>query len=54
MFLVNGLPVIGWLMNVIAMKFYVLDKKKMVEVQKTLEERRKMVEAMDAEASSQA
>lgn len=34
MFLVLGLPVLGWLCNVAAMKFYDLDKERMVEVQK--------------------
>ena len=45
--------IIGWILNVISMKFYVLDKEKMVEVQKTLEERRKKVEAMEAEAAKE-
>ena len=36
-----GLPILGWILNVISMKFYILDKEKMVEVQKTLAERKK-------------
>lgn len=38
---------------VISMKFYILDKEKMVEVQKTLAERKKEVEAMEAEAAKE-
>ncbi len=34
MFLVFGLPILGWLCNVIAMKFYNLDRERMVEVQR--------------------
>lgn len=33
-----GLPIIGWLCNIIAMKFYELDKERMVEVQKNIAE----------------
>ena len=44
MFLTFGLPIIGWICNVIAMKFYNLDRERMVQVQKTLEERRKAAE----------
>ena len=44
MFLTLGLPIIGWLCNVIAMKFYDLSKERMVEVQKNLEERKKAAE----------
>ena len=35
------------------MKLYILDKDKMVEVQKTLAERKKEVEAMEAEAAKE-
>lgn len=34
MFLVMGLPVLGWICNVVAMRFYDLNKERMVEVQK--------------------
>ena len=40
MFLCFGLPIVGWLCNVIAMKFYTLDRERMIQVQKTLEERK--------------
>lgn len=40
MFLVFGLPIIGWLCNIVAMKFYTLDRERMVEVQKNLNARR--------------
>lgn len=36
MFLAFGLPILGWLCNVIAMKYYNLDKERMVEVQKNI------------------
>ncbi len=38
MFLSFGLPVIGWLCNIVAMKFYELDKDRMVQVQKNIAE----------------
>ncbi len=28
-----GMPVIGWILNVVAMKFYPLSKEKMAEIQ---------------------
>ncbi len=34
MFLVLGLPALGWICNVVAMKFYSLDRERMIEVQK--------------------
>lgn len=40
------LPVIGWIFNVVAMKYYDLDKERMVEVQKN-------IAAMKAEQDSQ-
>lgn len=40
MFLSFGLPILGWLCNVVAMKFYNLDKERMVEVQKNLAARK--------------
>ena len=45
MFLNFGLAVIGWLCNVIAMKFYTLDRERMIQVQKTLNERKEAVKA---------
>lgn len=33
MFLWMGLPILGWLCTLIAMKWYPLDKEKMAEVQ---------------------
>ena len=45
MFLMVGLPIIGWLCNIIAMKFYDLSKERMVEVQKNLKERKDAAEA---------
>ena len=45
MFLVFGLPIIGWLCNVVAMKFYTLDKERMIQVQKTLNERKEAAKA---------
>ena len=38
MICVFGLPMIGWICNLIALKFYPLDKTKMEEVQKTIAE----------------
>ncbi len=38
MILMFGLPIIGWLCNVIAMRGYELDKKRMAEVQKNIAE----------------
>ncbi len=35
MFLVLGLPMLGWICNIVAMRFYDLDKERMVEVQKS-------------------
>lgn len=40
MFLNFGLAIIGWLCNVVAMKFYTLDRERMIQVQKTLNERK--------------
>lgn len=40
MFLNFGLPVVGWICNIIAMKFYTLDKDRMIEVQKNLNARK--------------
>lgn len=40
-----GLPIIGWLINIIAMRFYSLDKERMVQVAKNVAERKKAVQA---------
>lgn len=50
MILCFGLPIVGWICNVIAMLFYKLDKEKMVEVQKTIANMReeKVEEEQDA------
>ncbi len=45
LFLAFGLPIIGWLLNVVAMKFYGLDKERMVEVQKNIAERKAAAKA---------
>ena len=44
MFLMFGMPILGWICNIIAMKFYELDRERMVQVQKTLNERREALE----------
>ena len=49
MFLNFGLAIIGWLCNVVAMKFYTLDRERMIQVQKTLNERRAAAEKKDVE-----
>ena len=46
--LTNILPIIGWLINVIAMKFYSLDKERMVQVAKNVAERKKAAQAQQA------
>ena len=38
MFLFIGMPMLGWIASLIAMKFYPLDKEKMEEVQAHLQE----------------
>lgn len=39
--IVFGMPILGWLANVIAMHYYELDKERMVEVQTNIAERKK-------------
>lgn len=34
-------PILGWLANIIAMRFYELDKKRMVEIQTAIAETKK-------------
>lgn len=38
MFLFIGMPMLGWIASIIAMKFYPLDKEKMAEVQQHIQE----------------
>jgi len=40
MFFFIGLPILGWIASIIAMKWYYLDGKKMEEIQKALHERK--------------
>lgn len=40
LFFFLGIPIIGWLISLIAMKFYELDDKRMVEIQKALHDRK--------------
>lgn len=40
MFLFIGLPILGWIASVIALKYYPLDNKKMAEIKKVLDEKR--------------
>lgn len=39
-FLFVGMPILGWIASLIAMKFYPLDKEKMIEVQAKIAERK--------------
>lgn len=41
MLLVYGMPIIGWLCNIVAMKFYELDRNRMVEIQGNIAEKKK-------------
>ena len=41
MILVYGMPVLGWMCNIVAMKFYELDKERMVEIQGNIAEKKK-------------
>lgn len=50
MFLSFGLPIIGWTVNLIAMKFYRLDRETMINVQKDIAEKKKAAQAAAAEA----
>ena len=44
MFLMFGMPILGWICNIIAMRFYKLDRERMIQVQKTLNERKEAAE----------
>lgn len=43
-----GLPIIGWLINVVAMKSYSLDKERMVQVAKNVAEKKKAAQEQEA------
>lgn len=43
MALVYGMPVLGWMCNIVAMKFYELDKERMVEIQSSIAEKKKLL-----------
>ena len=45
MILSFGAPVIGWICNIIAMKFYELDRERMVEIQTNIAEKKKALKA---------
>lgn len=45
MILANGMPILGWICNIIAMKFYELDRERMVEIQKNIAEKKKAARA---------
>lgn len=45
MILANGMPILGWICNIIAMKFYELDRERMVEIQKNIGEKKKAARA---------
>lgn len=44
MFLFFGLLMAAWIISLIAMRFYELDKDRMVEIQNALEDRREEVQ----------
>ena len=43
MALVYGMPILGWMCNIVAMKFYELDKERMVEIQSSIAEKKKQL-----------
>lgn len=45
LFLYFGVPLLGWLIGLFAMKFYALSREKMVEVQKDISEKKAALEA---------
>ena len=45
MLLVYGMPILGWMCNIVAMKFYELDKERMVEIQGSIAEKKKLLHA---------
>lgn len=52
MFLMFGMPILGWLCNIIAMRFYKLDRERMIQVQKTINTRKEEAEKLSAANSS--
>lgn len=48
MFLNFGMQIIGWIVNLIAMKFYTLDREEMIRVQKTLNERKNKMQKQES------
>lgn len=50
MFLSCGLPILGWICSLIAMKWYPLTKEKMIEIQQQNSERRKQIAENSVEA----
>ncbi len=48
MFLSFGLPIIGWLINLVAMKFYKLDRETMISVQKDIADKKEAARAAEA------
>ena len=48
MFLMFGMPILGWICNIIAMKFYEPDRERMVQVQITGSGRRELKEKKKA------
>jgi len=51
-FLAFGVPVIGWLISLVSMKVYPLDKKKMAEIQMSIAEVKEKAEKDRRVASS--
>ena len=45
LFLYFGIPLLGWIIGLVAMKFYSLSREKMVEVQKDINEKKAEIEA---------
>nr|WP_325258984.1 MFS transporter [uncultured Oscillibacter sp.] len=45
MALVYGMPILGWICNIVAMKFYELDKNRMVEIQANIAEKKKALKS---------
>ncbi len=43
--MVYGMPVLGWICNLIAMKYYELDRERMVEIQTNIAEKKKALKA---------
>lgn len=43
--MVYGMPILGWICNLVAMKFYELDKERMVEIQTNIAEKKKALSA---------